>query len=129
MPGGEPRPQAKDVIRHRLAMEIVHEPTRSRSPLRPLKELHDLRIGKVMGQEGADHDVDISVRGVRKCVADDPFNLLHRRSRFSGGANGVRVHIDAGQRNRNSAPRRPCVDSPQHIAIATAHIHHAQRLR
>src|ERR1700712_3202810 len=43
MPVREPRPEAKEVIRHRLAMEIVDEPATASRALRPLKKLHNLR--------------------------------------------------------------------------------------
>ena len=119
------RNESEEMVRNRLAMKIVDEPSQMSGPLHPAQECDDLRIGQVMGQERADHNVGIDRTISGECVADTPLNPLRCWSCFLRGTNGIRVQVDSGQFDLDSSSLSPPVDSPQHIAVTAPDVNHA----
>ena len=121
--------QTKEMVRNRLAMKIVDEPSQAGRALHPSQQCDDLRIGQVMRQKRTDDDIGIRSGISGKCIADNPLNPLRSWSRLLRSTDGVRVQVDSGQFNIDSSSVSPPVDSPQHIAITAADVDHAQPAR
>ena len=127
METGESGPQAEEMIRHGLTVQIVDEPATRGRRLHPAEKANNLRIRQMMREQSREDDIGIACRVIGERIANHPVNTLAGRGRLPGCSNSVGIQIDAGQRNCDPALGGPRSDTAQHIAIAAPYIHDAQR--
>ena len=80
MKAGQLGENAEEMVRDRRARKIVDEPANLRVPLHPLQKSNNVVSGKMMGEEGADDEINGLLRRVFEDVCADPLDCAFGRA-------------------------------------------------
>jgi hypothetical protein len=128
MKTGEFGEDAKEMERNRCAGEIVDEPAEFGVVFHPLEEANDVRLSEVVGKKRADDEVNRLFRLPSKDVGRDPKNGGFKGAGFGGNGDGVRVKVETGELDRDTACASPALDAAEGIAVTAADIDDVKRL-
>ena len=128
MKAGEFGKDAKEMERNRCAGEIINEPAEFGVDLRPLQEANHVRLGEVVGKERTEDEVNRLFGLEGKDFGRDPVNGACRWTGIGGNGDGVRVAVEAGELDGNTACASPALDAAEGVAVSAADVYDVKRL-
>jgi len=96
MEAHEASESTEEVVRNGGAGEIVDEPSKQGVLFHPGEEANHVVVSEMMGEDGADDEVDGPGRGVSEYIGGDPLDAAGGRSSVGGDGDGMGIDVEPG---------------------------------